>query len=70
LKFAKEERRKLASFPIDLRILGRYGIESYFPQEVFERLTGADPSTYFPIPDVERKKYLSISFSYANLLVK
>jgi hypothetical protein len=50
-KVAKEERRKLASLPIDLRILERYGIENYFPQEVFEKLVGTDLSAYFPIPD-------------------
>jgi hypothetical protein len=50
-KVAKEERLKLASLPINLRILERYGIENYFPQEAFEKLLGTDLSAYFPIPD-------------------
>jgi hypothetical protein len=50
-KVAKEERRKLANFPIELRILERYGIENYFPQDVFEKVVGTDLSAYFPIPD-------------------
>ena len=36
-KLAKEERRKLSGVPIDLRILERYGIENYFPQQIFRK---------------------------------
>lgn len=50
-KLAKEERRRLSGLPIDLRILERYGIENYFPQQVFENIIGADLSAYFTIPD-------------------
>jgi hypothetical protein len=50
-KLAREERRKLSGVPIDLRILERYGIENYFPQQVFEKVIGGDLSAYFPIPD-------------------
>ncbi len=50
-KLAREERRKLSGVPIDLRILERYGIENYFPQQVFEKIIGADLSAYFPILD-------------------
>lgn len=50
-KLAREERRKLSGVPIDLRVLERYGIENYFPQQVLERVIGADLSAYFPIPD-------------------
>jgi hypothetical protein len=50
-KLAREECRKLSGVPIDLRILERYGIENYFPQQVFEKVIGADLSAYFPIPD-------------------
>jgi len=50
-KLAREERRKLSKVPIDLRILERYGIENYFPQQVFEKVTGNDLSAHFPIPD-------------------
>ncbi len=50
-KIAKEERNKLAGFPIELRILERYGIENYFPRKVLEEVGGTDLSAYFPIPD-------------------
>lgn len=50
-KLAKEERKKLAKLPIDLRVLERYGIENYFPRRVFETVIGTDLASYFPIPD-------------------
>jgi hypothetical protein len=48
---AKEERKKLAGLPIDLRVLERYGIENYFPQSVLEKVLRTDLAAYFPIPD-------------------
>jgi len=56
-KIAKEERKKLAGLPIDLRVLERYGIENYFPQAVFEKVLGIGLSAYFPIPDHESAIY-------------
>lgn len=50
-RFAKEEMKKVGSLPIRLRILKRYGIENYFPQQVCEKVIGVDLSAYFPMPD-------------------
>lgn len=65
---AKRERAKLSRLPIDFRILERYGIENYFPQQVFERLIGADLSACFPIPDdVSAIEHLSSGSKVAYL---
>ena len=48
---AKEVRRRFATFPIDLNVLQRYGVENYFPQTACEKVLGRDLSSYFPIPE-------------------
>jgi hypothetical protein len=64
---AKEEMKKLSAYPIDLRVLERYGIENYFPQHILEKITGADLSSCFPIPDhVSAIKPFSKGFLYSK----
>ena len=50
-KMAKEQQKRLAGLPIELKILERYGIENYFPKSCLESVLGRDLSPYFPVPD-------------------
>jgi hypothetical protein len=50
-KMAREQQTRLAGFPVELRILERYGIENYFPQSCLESVLRRDLTSYFPVPD-------------------
>ena len=49
-KLTKDERKRLAAFPVKLHVLERYGIENYFPQHALEKVLHIDLSAYFPVP--------------------
>jgi len=48
---AKKLQRRFAKYPLQLKILRRYGIENYFPRHAIETVLGRQlPDAYFPIP--------------------
>ncbi len=50
-RMGKEQERRLSRVGVELRVLERYGIESYFPRRCLEKVLRKDLSAYFPIPD-------------------
>jgi hypothetical protein len=47
---ARTQTTRLKAAGIELRVLGRYGIENYFPRHALETLLQKDLSGYFPMP--------------------
>jgi hypothetical protein len=57
---AREQTARLKTAGVELRVLERYGIESYFPREAFEKVLKRDLSSFFPLPpDVSTTEHLS-----------
>jgi len=62
-KLGRQERQRLAGFPIEFHVLERYGIENYFPRTALEKVLKLDLSSYFPIPNhVSVTQYLSVEY--------